>query len=193
MSRGQAEVHNALGVGYQYLGQLDNAAESLGTAAEIRERIGDKRGLATSLLNLSMIELTQGHTEIAEKHLTKALGIHEELGNRVGIAETQNALGVLEERRGRYRESLDAYRQALQISKDLGDEWMLARELLECGIQPLPSRRVRRRGTLLGRSARSSTNRTRNLGVPSRLCSRLASARKPRGNGRMRRDRFLRL
>lgn len=124
--QGQAEVHNALGVAYQNLGQLENAAESLGTAAEIRKRIGDQRGLATSLLNLSLIDITRGQSEAAELHLLEALAIHEELGNRPGIAETYNALGVLEERRGHYREALDHYFQALNISKDLGDHWMLA-------------------------------------------------------------------
>ncbi len=131
--QGRAEVHNAFGVAYQNLGQLDEAATSYRTAAELRERLGDRRGLATSLKNLAMVELIRGDDEAAEGHFTTALRIHEELGNRPGIAELQNALGVLEEERGRYREALEAYRAALQTRKDLGDDWALAESRANVG------------------------------------------------------------
>jgi len=124
--QGEAEVHNAFGVGYQRLNMLDEAAASYSTAASIRKRIGDKGGLATSLQNLAVIETTRGEHEAAQANLETALAIHTELGNRAGIAETHNALGVLEEGRGRYAEALDEYKQALQERKELGDEYGLA-------------------------------------------------------------------
>ncbi|MCP4654475.1 MAG: tetratricopeptide repeat protein [bacterium] len=52
---GQAKVLNALGVGYERLGLLEEATESYQEAAEIRRRIGDHRGLASTLHNLGVI------------------------------------------------------------------------------------------------------------------------------------------
>lgn len=123
---GQAEVHNALGVGYQRLGRLDQAIESYGEAVEIRRRLDDRGELAKTLHNLGWVHLAQGDPETAAGHFEEALALHSELGNRVGIATLHNAFGSLEEVRGRGREALDRYRRALQIRDDLGDERALA-------------------------------------------------------------------
>ena len=123
---GQAEVHTALGVGYQRLGRLDQAIESYGEAAEIRRRLDDRGSLAKTLHNLGWIHLAKGEPETAAGRFEEAFELYTALGDRAGIATLHNAFGSLEEVRGRGREALEHFRRALQIRDDLGDEQALA-------------------------------------------------------------------
>jgi hypothetical protein len=111
--RMQADVTNALGVGYQNLGDLDSAVRQFETAARMRHELGDQRGQAVSLRNLASIQATQGDMKSAEKTLGDARAILEPLGDRTAMADLVNDVGVFEEERGEYRRALDAYREAL--------------------------------------------------------------------------------
>src|SRR5690606_39380030 len=57
----QAEARNALGIGYERLGQLDAAAEQYARAAQMRERLGDEAGLGKTLRNLRSEERRVGN------------------------------------------------------------------------------------------------------------------------------------
>lgn len=120
--QGQAEAHNATGVAYERLGRPQEAAESYATAAALRRRIGDDRGLASTLLNLGMMALASGDLATAETNFGEALAIHQRLGNQAGTAELFNAFGLLEEERGLSSAALPHYLKALEIRKTLGDE-----------------------------------------------------------------------
>jgi serine/threonine protein kinase/Tfp pilus assembly protein PilF len=130
---GQAEVYNALGVAYNDLGELDQAAESYRRAAEIRRRIGDQRGLAVSLRNLAAVDSVQGEQERAGKLLTEALEIVQRLGDAAGLADVSNDLGLLAEERGRYQEAMEHYRRGLQLRRRLGQTLSLAESLNNVG------------------------------------------------------------
>jgi len=125
---GQALVLNALGVGYQRLGLLDQAHENYEKAAAVRRRIGDAPGLTSTLLNLVWVNLARGAFENAEANIQNALEIQKEIGDPSGLGELYNTYGALEEERGRYPEALKQYRRSLQLLRDLGDE----RALAEC-------------------------------------------------------------
>ena len=131
--QGRADVLNALGVGYQELGDLDRAADSYRQAAALRRRIDDRRGYATSLKNLATLALVRGAHDEAERDLKQALEILQALGDRAGVAELENAYGGLEEERGRYDRALESYRRALQQRRDLGDRLALAESLGNVG------------------------------------------------------------
>jgi tetratricopeptide (TPR) repeat protein len=131
--QGRADVLNALGVGYQELGELDHAADSYRQAAAIRRRIDDRRGYATSLKNLATLALVRGADDEAERYLGQALAILRAIGDKAGVAELENAYGSLEEERGRYDRALDDYRRALQLRRDLGDRLALAESLNNVG------------------------------------------------------------
>jgi serine/threonine protein kinase/Tfp pilus assembly protein PilF len=130
---GQAEVHNALGVAYYDLGELDQAAESYKKAAEIRRRIGDQRGLAASLRNLAAVDAVRGKQERAEERLAEAMQIVERLGDLEGQADLSNDLGLLAEERGRYEEAMRHYRRGLQLRRRLGQPPAIAESLNNVG------------------------------------------------------------
>jgi serine/threonine protein kinase/Tfp pilus assembly protein PilF len=130
---GQAEVHNALGVAWHDLGELDQAAESYKRAAEIRRRIGDRRGLAASLRNLAAVDAVRGQQERAEERLAEAMQIVERLGDLAGQADLSNDLGLLAEERGRYEAAMGHYRRALQLRRRLGQTLAIAESLNNVG------------------------------------------------------------
>ena len=131
---GQAETHNAFGIGYMQLGLLDQALESYEKAAEIQERIDDREGTAKTLYNLAVVHITRGDFDAASKAIERSLEIYSELDNRGGMALSYNALGGLEEERGRYAEALEAYRRGLQLREEIGDEWLMAESYTNVGF-----------------------------------------------------------
>ena len=119
--QGRADVLNALGVAWRELGDLQQAEDNYSQASELRQRIGDRRGYATTLRNLAQIRLSRGQQDQAEKTLRAAMELFKSLDDRAGLADTLNDFGVLEEGRGRNTEALARYREALQIRRGVGD------------------------------------------------------------------------
>lgn len=124
--QGEAEVYNALGVGYERLGDFGLAAENYTRASDIHRRVGDARGIATSLHNLAVTYYLQGYAEPAIENIETALELYKELGDQSGLAELNNLYGAVEEERGRYPKALEYYRLAFQERKNQGDERALA-------------------------------------------------------------------
>lgn len=132
--QGRADVLNAFGVGFEDLGQLDQALSYYQQAGEIREQIGDQRGLATTLRNRAGIHMMQGGYDSAEELLQTAASILDEIGDRLGTADLVNDLGWLEERRGRIPKALEHYRRALRLRRELGDQRGEAESLNNVGF-----------------------------------------------------------
>ena len=128
--RMQANVTNAIGVGYQNVGQLDHAAESFKTAIELRKKLGDVEGQAGSLRNLASIQALQGDFKGADASLKAARPLVESTGNPKAMADYVNDVGVFEEERGEYRKALDAYREALNLRQTLRDPRLTGQSML---------------------------------------------------------------
>ncbi len=125
----EADARNALGVGYERLGQLDAAAEQYTRAAAMRAGLGDPRGQATSLRNLAIVQAIRGERADAEATLERARGVLEALGDRASIADLHNDRGVVAEERGDFRAALAAFREALALRQQLGQPTQLAQSL----------------------------------------------------------------
>jgi tetratricopeptide (TPR) repeat protein/TolB-like protein len=124
--QGRGDVVNAMGVGYQRLGEYPQAIARYGEAAAIRAQIGDERGTAVTRKNRASIHLSMGQLAEAEPDLVAARDIYTRIGDRRGLADVWNDFGVLHEARGAYAQARAAYRQALRIRQELGDEQKLA-------------------------------------------------------------------
>jgi tetratricopeptide (TPR) repeat protein/TolB-like protein len=132
--QGRADVLNAMGVGAEQLGRLDEAEDNYAKAAALREQIGDTRGWATTLRNLARLATVRGRGDEAAVRIAKARQLLEKLGDKRGLADMLNEIGVLEEERGHYRLALDQYRQGLQAREALGDERALAESYNNVGF-----------------------------------------------------------
>ena len=130
---GQADTINALGVGYDRLGQIDQAIEQYTRAVELRRTLDDPRGLASSLRNLAALAAIRGEFERAEAHLAEARSLLEALRDRQGLADLDNDLGLLAEERGDFARALAHYRDALQQRQAIGHAHGIAESLNNVG------------------------------------------------------------
>jgi len=133
-ARMQANVLHALGIGYQNLGQLKFASDQFEKAIQARQALGDKRGVAVSLRNLSTVRAVQGDPKGAQSALDEARAILEPLGDSAALADLANDEGVLKEERGDYRGALDSYRSALGMYQALGNTRQIGSSLLNVGF-----------------------------------------------------------
>ena len=133
-ARMKANVTHALGIGYQNLGQLDVAAQTFEQAIQARKAIGDTRGVAVSLRNLSTVRAVQGDFKGAQAALDEARSLLEPLGDNAALADLANDEGVLKEERGDYRGALDSYRSALSTYQALGNGRQIGSSLLNVGF-----------------------------------------------------------
>lgn len=131
---GQGETLNALGVGYGRLGQTEDAEEQYRKAVELRRRVGNRRGVATSLRNLASLTSMRGDFKQAAVYLDEARALYTTLGDRQGLAATENESGLLAEERGDYRAALEAFRRALSARQQVGDTHGTAETLNDIGF-----------------------------------------------------------
>ncbi|HEX6832162.1 MAG TPA: tetratricopeptide repeat protein, partial [Rudaea sp.] len=115
----EAETSNALGVGYERLGQLEAAAQQYTQAVEIREKIGDDEGLAKSLRNLAIVQAVRGDRDAADKTLDRVKVLLEKRNDRAALADLFNDRGVVAEEHGDYDDALIAYRKGLALRQEL--------------------------------------------------------------------------
>ena len=130
----EAETRNAMGVGYEHLGQLDAAVREYTLAAAMREKLGDKVGLAKSLRNLAIAEAVLGQRDVAEQTLDRVKGLLEEMGDQASLADLHNDRGVVAEERGDFAAALAAYREGLAIRRRLDDPVLIAESLDNIGF-----------------------------------------------------------
>ena len=130
----QAAVAHALGIGYQNLGQLAAAGKQFEEARTMRHDLGDARGEAVSLRNLSTVLSAQGAFGEAQGALDQARALLEPLGDTGAMADLANDEGVLEEERGEYRRALESYRTALGLYRTVGDKRQIGGSLLNVGF-----------------------------------------------------------
>ena len=131
---GEAETRNAIGIGYERLGQLEAAAEQYQRAVVMREKSGDKEGLAKSLRNLAIVQAEQGKRTEAEQTLTRVSDLLESLGDRTSIADLYNDRGVVAEEAGDFAEALKFYRQAYALRQQLDNPTAIAESLNNIGF-----------------------------------------------------------
>lgn len=132
--RMQADVGNALGIGYRSLGQLSAAAERFQASADMRGKLGDRRGQAASLRNLANVLSIQGEYAQANSTLTQAKTLIEPLGDPVAMADLANDVGMLAEEQGDYRNALASYRDALRLRQAQGDQREIGQSQINVGF-----------------------------------------------------------
>jgi predicted ATPase/class 3 adenylate cyclase len=108
---------------------------------DIRRRLGDPRGIAQALYNLSF-PYTFTRREYREPDramplLEEALGIFRELGDEEGVARTLWGLGDVYVQMRRYREAEPYLGEALDRHRELGDRFGMSWDLFMLGVNLL--------------------------------------------------------
>ena len=131
---GEAETVNALGVGFSRLGQTREAVEQYQKAVELRRKLGDRRGVASSLRNLAQLSIIQGQFAPAQAQLDEARSLFDSLGDRNGLAAVDNELGLLAEERGDFAKAMEAYQRVLELRRKDDDAAGVAESLNNIGF-----------------------------------------------------------
>jgi tetratricopeptide (TPR) repeat protein len=76
---------------------------------KIKEELGNKSGIATTLHQLGMIHQDQGDYDKAIEKFNQSLKIKEELGDKSGIANTLGQIGRIYETREDHKNALKNY------------------------------------------------------------------------------------
>src|SRR5439155_3012938 len=90
-------------------------------ALEIRQRVGDRRGVGVTLRNLASMQRELGRHEEAIRSIEDALAISREIGDREGLAYGYSELGDIQQDAGRPEAALVAYQESLKIVRDIDD------------------------------------------------------------------------
>jgi eukaryotic-like serine/threonine-protein kinase len=131
---GRANTLNALGLGFDLLGQSAPAIDYFNQAADLREAQGDARGAASSRRNLAWAHAVAGDTDAAEVDLRRARALAAPLADTGLLADIANDAGLIAEERGDFRAALPHFREALSLREAQGDALGVAEAALNLGF-----------------------------------------------------------
>jgi tetratricopeptide (TPR) repeat protein len=103
------------------LARYDDALDRSAGALEIRRRLGDRRSIAASLVNIGNIERHRGLFDEADACYREALDLRRALDDQAGLAQVENQLGVLAFQRGDVATARPTWERALAGAERIGD------------------------------------------------------------------------
>ena len=89
---------------------------------KIREEIGYKLGVTSSLNNIGVLQIEQGSWASAEKHLHRSLKFARELGSPKWISEASFHLSKLAKKQGKYEVAMQMYELHIQMRDSINNE-----------------------------------------------------------------------
>ncbi|MDJ1183774.1 tetratricopeptide repeat protein [Roseofilum casamattae] len=111
----------SLGLAYQHLGEYQQAISYHQQSLEIKQKIGDRSGMASPFNNLGLAYKSLGEYQQAIFYHQQSLEIEQEIGDRSGIATSFNNLGTTYYFLGEYQEAIAYYQQSLEIRQKIAD------------------------------------------------------------------------
>jgi tetratricopeptide (TPR) repeat protein len=114
-------MYGGLGLAYQEVGQLDQAAHFAQRALTLHETLSDRVSLAGSENNLGLILLKRGDLAGAQAHITRSLRLFEEAGVDAGRANVLLSLCELSNARSQFHEAERFAGQALEVAERSGE------------------------------------------------------------------------
>jgi tetratricopeptide (TPR) repeat protein len=117
-----ARCVNDIGLVNKTFGNLPLSIEKLNEGLKVRQEIGDREGIATSLRSIGNVLHGQGKYDKAMARYTESLKISEEIGDKVGIATSLGAIGDVLRVQGKYDKAMKKHSESLKISETTGDK-----------------------------------------------------------------------
>jgi len=124
-----------IGMTYQHLGNYKKAISYYMQSLNIREQLGDKKGMSGSLNNIGVVYNLEGDFDKAINYYLKSLKLKESLnGVEKEMSQTLNNLGVAYLKRDELTIALDYFKRSLKLKEELGNELGIATGLNNIGI-----------------------------------------------------------
>lgn len=125
----RAEALNAAGNLALDQGDRSQSVELHEASLELRRALGDRYGIAQSLLNLGNVLLDQGRYEQASDHYAESLALFREIGSDWDIANALNNMGITLGYLGEYSRAAELLEEALSLRASAGEAAYRARSL----------------------------------------------------------------
>lgn len=118
----KANALNNIGYAYKQQGNTAKALEFYEKSLKIRERLEDKKGIATSFNNIGLIYNNLGDISKALDYYKSALKLQNEIKDLKGIAISSNNIGFIYYNQGDVPRALEWYDKSLKIREEIGDK-----------------------------------------------------------------------
>jgi tetratricopeptide (TPR) repeat protein len=115
-------------------GSLDTALKCFQESLTTWEDLDDKRGIGSSLNNISLVHHAKGELKQAISFLERSLEVKEQLRNNQSISSTLSNLGIMYESIGDLRRALSYHLKALALRVDLANKQDIAISLNNIGL-----------------------------------------------------------
>jgi tetratricopeptide (TPR) repeat protein len=121
-----SNTYNIIGIIHAYRSEYPEAMEYFKRAIEIREKIGDKRGLATSYNNLASTYFYRGEYNEALRFYEKSEQMRLSIRDEKGLGDCYNNIANIYYIQAQYPKALEYYQKSLRIREKLADRQALA-------------------------------------------------------------------
>jgi len=118
----QALILQATGIAYRMMNKPAEALRNYEDSMAINQRLGQKRGVAASLVEIAQVQASLGKPDAALVAYNDALKIRRDIGAKKDAGDTLIDLGDFYLERGQPDQALSAFKESLQIQRDAGDE-----------------------------------------------------------------------
>ena len=118
----QALILQATGIAYKLMNKPAEALRNYQDSMAINQRLGQKRGVAASLVEIAQVQVSLGKPDAALAAYNEALKIRREIGAKKDAGDTLIELGNFYMDRGQLDQALQMFKESLQIQRDAGDE-----------------------------------------------------------------------
>ena len=129
----RAEALGKAGVMAWQQGNYSTARRLQEEGLAIRREMGDRRGIASAVIDLGAVDFDQGDFRAARARFEEGLAIRRELGNAQGIAGALHNLGAVANACGDNLAAWAFLEEGLSIYRELGDPWGTAMALSNLG------------------------------------------------------------
>ena len=115
------------------MGDNEQAKKYLEESLDLRKEIGDKIGIAESLLSLGNVTNSLGDFELAKNYYEESQDIYKILGSKSGIAATTLSLGNIALNQGDYGLAKKYHEESLFTFKEIGHKYGIALSINNLG------------------------------------------------------------
>lgn len=126
--------YNLQGIANAIQGNYPGALAQFEKSLAIDEKLNDKVGVATMLVNIGSIYKEKDDQARALEYYSKALPAFEQLGDKRGISATLNNIGGIYSSQGDTTRALEYYEKSKVIAEEAGDKQGVAKCLSNIGI-----------------------------------------------------------
>jgi len=123
IQRYKGKAYSTIGLIYFDQGNYTSAIKNHLLSIQIKQVIGDKKGIAISKNNIGLVYINQGEYAKALDLYFQSLKIMQQLNYKEGISATYDNIGLVYTNQGNYTEAIKNLLTALQLKKEMNDTY----------------------------------------------------------------------